>query len=161
MLASIPLAIRSVAFTFLRSLEYIPDAKTPFSIHKWCKRGNGGCGLFALQSPAQMEEVYGRAAAQTIIGNCGTRVIFSEHDPEVAAKISRSLGEAEIKEYQEGLSYGAHEVRDGVTLSLQSKKQPLISPTGIKTTIHRRYRGPLLSSKGAAQTKTHHALYLS
>ncbi len=96
-------------------------------------RKYGACGLFALQSPSQLEEIYGRATAQTIIGNCGTRVIFSEYDPEVADKISRSIGESEIKEYQEGISYGAHEIRDGVNLSLQTKKMPIISVTDIQS----------------------------
>lgn len=195
-------SIRSVASTFLKALEYIPDTKTPFSIKRWCTKEHeegwlflackpsqraalipmlscwistavrglqqleprlsrrlwfiidelptlgklkdleslvtegrkyGGCGLLAIQSPAQLEELYGRAAAQTIIGNCNTRLIFSEHDPEIAAKISRSIGESEIKEYQEGISYGAHEMRDGVTLSLHSKQMPVISVTDIQT----------------------------
>ena len=84
-------------------------------------RKYGGCALIALQSPAQLEEIYGRASSQAIIGNCATRVIFAEHDPEISEKISKSLGENEIKEYQEGISYGAHEVRDGVNLPLQKK----------------------------------------
>ena len=74
-----------------------------------------------------------QASAQTIMGNCATRLIFAEHDPEIAERISRSLGESEIKEYQEGISYGAHQVRDGVSLSLQSKKIPTVSPTEIQS----------------------------
>ena len=96
-------------------------------------RKYGACALLALQSPAQLEEIYGRAPSQTILGNCATRLIFAEHDPETAQKISRSLGETEIKEYQEGISYGAHQVRDGVNLSLQSKKAPLISSSQIQS----------------------------
>ena len=95
-------------------------------------RKYGGCGLLALQSPAQLEEIYGKSFAQTVMGNCGTKVIFAEHDPEIAARISKALGESEVKEYQEGISYGAHEVRDGVNLSLQSKKQPIVSATDIQ-----------------------------
>ncbi|NGX62192.1 MAG: Coupling protein TraD [Chlamydiae bacterium] len=53
--------------------------------------------------------------------------------PKTALLISRSLSETEIKEYQEGISYGALQVRDGVNLSLQSKKAPLISPTQIQS----------------------------
>lgn len=96
-------------------------------------RKYGGCGIFALQSPAQLEEIYGRFSSQTIIGNCATRIIFAEHDPEIAKRISNSLGEAEIKEYQEGISYGAHEMRDGVTLSQQTKNLPIVSPTKIQS----------------------------
>lgn len=96
-------------------------------------RKYGGCGLLALQSPSQLEEIYGRALAHTIIGNCSTRIIFAEYDPEIAERISRTLGDCEIKEYQEGISYGAHEVRDGVSLSLQTKKMPIVSSTDIQS----------------------------
>ena len=42
-------------------------------------------------------------------------MIFSEHEPEIAEKISRSFGDCEIQETQEGISYGAHEPRDSIT----------------------------------------------
>ena len=54
--------------------------------------GNWPCCAIALQTPAQLEEIYGRASSQAIIGNCATRVIFAEHDPEISEKISKSLG---------------------------------------------------------------------
>jgi type IV secretory pathway TraG/TraD family ATPase VirD4 len=62
-----------------------------------------------------------------------TKIIFAEQDPQIAEMLSRSIGEREIKEYQEGLSYGAHETRDGVSLSLQIKKQPLVSASDIQS----------------------------
>jgi type IV conjugative transfer system coupling protein TraD len=96
-------------------------------------RKYGGCGLFAFQSPAQIEAIYGQAIAKTIVGNCMTKIVFAEQDPEIAEMISRSFGEKEVKEYQEGLSYGAHETRDGVNLSLQSKKIPLVTPSEIQS----------------------------
>ena len=86
-----------------------------------------------LCCPSQLEEIYGRASAHPLMGNCATRVIFAEHDPEIAERISKSLGEREIKEYQEEISYGAHEVRDGVSLSLQTKKTPVVSATDIQS----------------------------
>ena len=96
-------------------------------------RKYGGCGLLALQSISQLEEIYGRSGTHTIVGNCATRIIFADHDPKIADLISKSLGENEIKEYQEGISYGAHEVRDGVSLSLQTKKVPVVSVTDIQS----------------------------
>lgn len=96
-------------------------------------RKYGGCGVLAIQSFSQMEEIYGRAAAKTITGNCSTKVVFSEQDPEVAARISKSLGEREVKECQEGISYGAHEVRDGVSLSMHTRRLPIVSATDIQS----------------------------
>lgn len=88
-------------------------------------RKHGCCGLFAFQSPTQIEAIYGSAVAKTIISNCITKIIFAEQDPEIVESLSKAFGECEIKEYQEGISYGTHETRDGVNLSL-FKKRPLV-----------------------------------
>lgn len=96
-------------------------------------RKYGGCALLALQSISQLDAIYGREITKTIIGNCATKVAFSEQDPEIASRISKAFGEREIKEFQEGISYGAHETRDGVNLSLQTKNQPVVSVTAIQS----------------------------
>ncbi|MCE2983161.1 MAG: type IV conjugative transfer system coupling protein TraD [Parachlamydia sp.] len=193
--------IRSVATTFLGSLEYLKDTENPFSIKNWVEETNndswlflactpiqrsvmnpliaswfsiairslmqmapcrerrlwfildelpslhklkdletllsegrkyGACALLALQSPAQLNAIYGSNGAKTIIGNCATKVVFSEQNPEMAEQISKMFGGREIKEYQEGLSYGANDVRDGVNLSLQTRQMPLVSSTDIQ-----------------------------
>lgn len=194
-------SVRSVASSFVGSLEFLKDTNCPFSIREWLhsgKRGSwlflacspnqrtalnsliscwfsigmrgllsleqdlarriwfvadelptlqrikdlepflcegrkyGGCGLLAIQSPSQLDAIYGKEYSRTILGNCGTKIVFSEQDPEIAAKISRAFGEREIKEYQKGLSYGANDVRDGVSLTLHTKTQPLIPPSMIQ-----------------------------
>ena len=94
-------------------------------------RKYGGCGIISLQSPAQLEEVYGRNVAKIIIGNTATKVIFRERDPEIATRISHAFGEREVIEIQEGISYGAHEARDGVSLSMQNKVRPVVSASQI------------------------------
>ncbi|HRD56095.1 MAG TPA: type IV secretion system DNA-binding domain-containing protein [Parachlamydiaceae bacterium] len=94
-------------------------------------RKYGGCALLALQSPAQIEDIYGRAICRTILGLCATKIIFSEMDAETAERISKSFGNHEFKEIQESVSYGAHEMRDGVSLSSQVKQQPLVSASQI------------------------------
>ncbi|MGE3556321.1 MAG: type IV secretion system DNA-binding domain-containing protein [Candidatus Obscuribacterales bacterium] len=95
-------------------------------------RKYGGCGLFALQSPSQLEAIYGQQGAQTLMGNCATRIVFFETDPTVASSLAKVFGEQEIREYQEGISYGAHQMRDGVSLSRTSRYQPSVSPSDIQ-----------------------------
>ena len=95
-------------------------------------RKYGGCGLFAIQSPAQLENIYGWKQAQVIIANCLTKVVFAEQDPKIAEEISKVFGSKEVKEFQEGISYGAHEMRDGVSVSGHVKNSPVISPTDIQ-----------------------------
>ncbi len=59
--------------------------------------------------------------------------MFAEQDPQIVQLLSRYFNKREFKEYQEGLSYGAHEMRDRVNLSLQSKQEPLISASAIQS----------------------------
>jgi len=109
----------------LPSLHRLRDLETFLSE----SRKYGGCALLAIQSPSQLEAIYGHEVTRTILGNCGTKIIFSEQDPEIATKIPKAFGEREIKEYQKGLSYGANDVRDGVNLTLQRRQQLLIPAT--------------------------------
>lgn len=96
-------------------------------------RKYGACAVLALQSPAQLEEIYGRNISQIIAGNCATKIVFSENDPQVAERISRIFGTCEVGEYNEGISYGAHEMRDGVNLSYQKKKETTVSANEIQS----------------------------
>ncbi len=113
----------------LPSLNKVKDLE-PFLAES---RKFGGCDILSIQSPAQLESIYGRKTTQTIIGNCSTKIVFSEQDPEIAEAISRSFGKREVKEYQEEISYGAHEVRDGVSLTMQTKSLPLVSASDIQS----------------------------
>lgn len=94
-------------------------------------RKYGGCGILTLQSPAQLENIYGKEVSKIIIGNAATKIIFRELDPEIANRISRSFGEREVLETQEGISYGAHETRDSVSLSKQNKTRAVVTATQI------------------------------
>jgi type IV secretory pathway TraG/TraD family ATPase VirD4 len=94
-------------------------------------RKYGGCAVLSLQSPSQLESIYGRDVTKTIIGNTLTKIIFAEQDPEIAERISKSFGDCEIKEFHEGISYGAHEARDGVNLSTHMKHAPIVPSSKI------------------------------
>jgi len=93
----------------------------------------GGCGVLAIQSPAQLDAIYGKEVTSTLIGNCATRVAFAEYDPEIAYRIAKTFGNKEIKEMQEAISYGAHEMRDGVNLAYHTKHLPVVSPTDLQS----------------------------
>ncbi len=91
----------------------------------------GGCALLAIQSPAQLDTIYGISTSKILMGNCATRIVFAEQSSEIAYQISKSFGEKETKEYQEAISYGAHEMRDGVNISLQNRKSQVVTPTSL------------------------------
>ncbi len=113
----------------LPSLNRLKDLETCLAQ----SRKYGGCALLAIQSPAQLEAIYGREHTRTIIGNCATRIAFADHDPETAARISKTFGEKEQKEAQEAISYGTHEMRDGVNLSYQTKTSAAVTATAIQS----------------------------
>jgi type IV conjugative transfer system coupling protein TraD len=93
----------------------------------------GACALLAIQSPAQLEMIYGHHNTRVIIGNCATKVSFFEQDPTIAKQISQIFGEREVEEHQEGISYGAHQMRDGVNVSSIKRVRPVVSASDIQS----------------------------
>ena len=60
-------------------------------------RKYGGAGVMVIQSPAQLETIYGQGIAKTIVGNCATKIAFSEQEPEISEKISKLLEKEKFK----------------------------------------------------------------
>jgi len=58
-----------------------------------------------------------------------TKLIFQCVDPKVANRMANMLGQQEVLEASENISFGANEIRDGVSLSHQKKSIPLVNPT--------------------------------
>jgi type IV secretory pathway TraG/TraD family ATPase VirD4 len=54
-----------------------------------------------------------------------------QNDPETAEWIAKSFGQIEIMEAQQGLSYGANDMRDGVSLTQLRKLRPLLIPSEV------------------------------
>ena len=94
-------------------------------------RSYGGCFVLGMQNIAQLREVYGRNGAQSISSECNTRCIFQSNDADTAKWMSDNIGEIEITEFKEGLSYGANTIRDGVNVSKQDKVKPVLLPSEI------------------------------
>ncbi|MCB1075788.1 MAG: type IV secretion system DNA-binding domain-containing protein [Simkania sp.] len=108
----------------LQKLEYLEESLAEL-------RKYGGAIVLATQNIAQLDKLYGHHGARIILDQCGTKVSFRQSDSEIAKRMSSLFGEHEFRETQEGLSYGAHEMRDGVNLSNIERTRPTISPTQI------------------------------
>jgi type IV conjugative transfer system coupling protein TraD len=89
-------------------------------------RKHGGCATIAFQSPSQLRDRYGEAGAQTITGLCNTWVCFLQREFEAAKWVANSFGQLEVIESNQGVSYGANDMRDGVSLSNQRRLRPLV-----------------------------------
>ena len=91
----------------------------------------GGCFVLGLQVWSAMRDIYGANGAETLSGLARTRVVLSTPDKATASWCSEALGNAEKTELQETLSYGAHDMRDGVSLAERNELRPIVLPTEI------------------------------
>ena len=94
-------------------------------------RKYGGCFMAGVQSFPQLIHLYGPNQAQSVLDLFNTKIFFRNTDPNTTGWISKVLGESEVKEHIENLSYGANTIRDGVSLSPQTKTKSLVLPTEI------------------------------
>jgi type IV conjugative transfer system coupling protein TraD len=86
----------------------------------------GGCFVVGLLSIAQLAEVYGQEGAKALSALLNTRLMFRQPDPDVAHWSARNLGKTIIEEVQEGISYGANTLRDGVSLNRVEREKPVV-----------------------------------
>lgn len=95
-------------------------------------RRYGAMAILATQNPAQIDSIYGRTIAKDFLSNLRTKLVFAEEEHDIAKRLSGLFGEKEVLETQDGISYGAHQMRDGVSHSYQNRNRPVISATDIQ-----------------------------
>ena len=94
-------------------------------------RKYGACVLAGLQGMSQFNDIYGQNGAKTILNLFNTKFFFRFNEAEASEYLSRWLGEEEVEEFKENLSYGAHQMRDGVSLNEHKSIKKLVLPTEI------------------------------
>lgn len=82
----------------------------------------GGCLLVGFQSKPQLEEIYGQNAAEAMFEPFNTKIFFRCTEPSTQQWISKVLENKEEIEPQKNISYGAHSMRDEVSLSHQARQ---------------------------------------
>jgi len=107
----------------LPSLHKLPDLQLCLAEG----RKYGAAVILGVQNIPQLEERYGATITKTMIDLCSTKVLFRAASYEIAVSLSRALGEQEIMDVQEGISYGANDVRDGVNLSMVKQMKPIVT----------------------------------
>lgn len=117
-------------FAALQKQEAFPKALAEF-------RKFGGCIAVGLQDIPQLRALYGHAEAESMVSLFNTRVIFRSGHPDTAKVMSQMLGEQEVREAVTGISYGAHQMRDGVSLNDQNKMKPVVTPTDLMSLENR------------------------
>jgi type IV conjugative transfer system coupling protein TraD len=108
----------------LSSLQKLPKLQAGLAE----ARKYGGCFLVGFQSKPQLEEIYGKFSADSMLDLFNTKLFFRCTEPSTQQWISKVLGEKEEAEPQENISFGANSMRDGVSLSRQTRQKPLVIP---------------------------------
>jgi type IV conjugative transfer system coupling protein TraD len=114
-----------------RRLWFILDELPSLALGLAEARKYGGCVMAGVQSISQISSTYGTNLAQTLLDLLNTKIFFRNTDPTTTAWISKVLGECELTEPIENLSYGANTMRDGVNLAQQTRTKPLVLPSEI------------------------------
>ncbi|MFP3034290.1 MAG: type IV secretion system DNA-binding domain-containing protein, partial [Candidatus Tisiphia sp.] len=94
-------------------------------------RKYGGCFVAGVQNIYQLEEIYGFVGSNSMIDLFGSKFIFRVSDQKTAQSSALMLGEQEIIETQENLSYGANSMRDGVNMHHVERRKLLVMPSEI------------------------------
>ena len=89
-------------------------------------RKSGACVLAGIQDIHQMRLIYGREGAEALLSLFNTILCLRVNSPETAKWVERALGAREILDIREGKTYGAHEMRDGVSLNQERRKESLV-----------------------------------
>ena len=92
----------------------------------------GGSFVLGTQVVSELRDIYGREEAETISGNCNTRLVLNSPDWQTAQWLSNSLGRSMVERTKEGLSFGASEIRDGVNISSHEEINPLVLPSELQ-----------------------------
>ena len=93
----------------------------------------GGCIVTGFQSLPQLKHIYGLNTTQHMISLFNTKVFFRMPESDTALALSRLFGETVTEESNTNISYGAHEMRDGVSLNTVQRTKPLIPASDFLT----------------------------
>lgn len=92
----------------------------------------GGCGVLGFHTLSQFYKNFGKDCAEEILGVCNTGVHFRSTDKITADYVSNLIGEQELGESQESISYGANSMRDGISINERKSVKRLVLPTEIQ-----------------------------
>lgn len=106
----------------LPSLHRLPSLMNALS------RGRkyGGCFVGSIQDIHQLCTIYGRDEAETLTSLFNTNLCYRTKNPDSAVWMSKLMGRREIIEKKEGYSYGANDMRDGVSIHQERRRDAVV-----------------------------------
>ena len=91
-------------------------------------RNFGGAIVTGVHAFAKLKEVYGENMAMTLSSLARTKLILATADRETATWCSDFIGHRQVKDMEEGYSYGYNNARDAVSLTPRRQIEPLLLP---------------------------------
>ena len=93
-------------------------------------RSRGGCVFLGIQDFGQIDDIYSKENRQTITNACGNTVVFALSG-DAASIASNTIGPVEYIEINKVKSMGVSDLRDGISLNEQKRKEPLFLPSDL------------------------------
>ena len=91
-------------------------------------RNFGGAIVTGVHAFAKLKEVYGENMALTLSSLARTKLILATADRETATWCSDFIGHRQVRDMEEGYSYGYNNARDAVSLTPRRQIEPLLLP---------------------------------
>ena len=96
-------------------------------------RSKGGSVWLGTQDIGQIELEYGRELVETVVNNCGSKVMMAVSEPRTAQYVSEMIGDIEIKETTETNTMGPDNLKDGLSLSRNTKTKKLVMASELQS----------------------------
>jgi type IV secretory pathway TraG/TraD family ATPase VirD4 len=94
-------------------------------------RSKGACVFIGIQDDGQTEKIYTPQIRKSIDNACGSRITFALTGETAEKEARYNIGETEIMEMQRSMSMGPHDMRDGISLGENKKKELMMLPSEI------------------------------
>jgi len=91
-------------------------------------RNFGGAIVLGLHAYAKLKEVYGENMGMTLASLARTKLILGTADRETATWCSDFIGHRQVRDMEEGYTYGYNNARDAVSLTPRKHIEPLLLP---------------------------------
>ena len=91
-------------------------------------RNFGGAIVTGIHAYAKLKEVYGENMAMTLSSLARTKLILGTADRETATWCSDFIGHTQVRDMEEGYTYGYNNARDAVSLTPRKHIEPLLLP---------------------------------
>jgi type IV conjugative transfer system coupling protein TraD len=89
-------------------------------------RKYGGAAVLGIQATSQLQSIYGREDATSLMQNCKTGLFLQVADADTAKSVSAMCGTQEIWETGENQSFGRERHSDGASLARRRVVRPIV-----------------------------------